>query len=116
MYDFTRREIGQCDAVLKQIGRACPGGSKVDDIVSIDQSSILESGLDDELAVFDEDVLVVEGCLLEFAVATNKGSDENTTNALETKTYPKPPTSASFVQMSVLNPPEKSSLRTGQYL
>lgn len=73
--------------------------------------------LDDKLAVLDEDVLGGQCCLLELAVARDlRQKREKRVDGGTEAPYPKPPTSASCVHTSVFNPPEKSSLRTGQYL
>lgn len=74
----------------------------------------MQSGLDDELAVLYEHVLVGERRLLKFSISVAsqyKFGIEETSNS-----YPNPPTSASFVQIEGFSPEEKSSLKTGQYL
>jgi hypothetical protein len=75
----------------------------------------LKGWLDDELAVLNENVLVGQSCLFEFAIS--KGFRQIRAFKVRTKApYPNPPTSASCVHTSVFNPPEKLSLNTGQYL
>ena len=113
--DLSARKIGLRNAIRQDGGGASTIGCQVDDIVRLDQGRVLEGWLNDEHAILNEDVLVSQGRLFEFAVTGIKVRN-GLFSSRRLVSYPNPPTSASFVQILVLRPDEKSSLMTGQYL
>jgi len=56
---------------MSLLEKFCTSGSEVDDCVGVDQGLILESGLDVERAVLDEDIGVIASCLFELVVAVH---------------------------------------------
>ena len=70
--DLARGQVGLSDAVLDSHRGTKSIGGQVDDVVRVDEGSLLESWLDDQLAILDEDVLVGRGGLLELSVTVEK--------------------------------------------
>lgn len=67
--DLARGGVGLSNAILLHIGRADAITGQVDDGVGVDQGSVLEGRLDDELAVLHKDVFVGDGGLLKLTIA-----------------------------------------------
>ena len=69
LYDFVGSQIRDGNAVGEDIRGTGSVSCQVDHTVGIDEGSILQGWLDDEFAILNENVRVVECRLLEFSIA-----------------------------------------------